>query len=113
MQLQVSVQKVDGDKVILSVTGILNAHSAPALKEQIATQVSEGAIQLIINLVQADFIDSSGLAVLVSGMKKARAEGGILKLAGVQPNVMRVFELTLLDRVFSFFPDEESALASF
>ena len=111
--MQVSVKQVDGVKSVLSVTGILNAHTAPLLKEQIVGHVSGGARQFVIDLTLVDFIDSSGLAVLVSGMKRARAEGGNLKLVGVQPNVMRVFELTLLDRVFSFFPDEESALASF
>ena len=111
--MQVSVQKSDGVTAVLCVAGILNAHTAPSLKEQIAEQISEGAYQLVIDLTQVDFIDSSGLAVLVSGMKSARANSGNLRLAGVQSNVMRVFELTLLDRVFTFFPDGESALASF
>lgn len=111
--MQISVQSSSGTTSILRVNGVLNAHTAPSLKEQITAQVSEGVTQFVIDLTQVDFIDSSGLAVLVSGMKNARANGGNLKLAGVQSNVMRVFELTLLDKVFTFFPNEQSALASF
>ena len=98
---------------VVRLDGQLNAHSALQLKEEIAALVDDGVIQIIANLTQVDFVDSSGLAALVSGMRRTRVEGGNFKLVGVQPMVMQVFELTALDRVFDFHPDEESAAASF
>lgn len=98
---------------VMRLDGQLNAHSALQLKEEIAALVDDGVIQIIANLTQVDFVDSSGLAALVSGMRKTREEGGNFKLVGVQPMVMQVFELTALDRVFDFHPDEEAAAASF
>lgn len=98
---------------VMRLDGQLNAHSALQLKEEIETLVDDGVIQIIANLTQVDFVDSSGLAALVSGMRRTRVEGGNFKLVGVQPMVMQVFELTALDRVFDFHPDEEAAAASF
>ena len=98
---------------VMRLEGQLNAHSALQLKEEIEKLADDGVIQIIANLTQVDFVDSSGLAALVSGMRRTRVEGGNFKLVGVQPMVMQVFELTALDRVFEFHPDEEAAAASF
>ena len=80
------------------------------MKEQIEVLINSGTSQLIIDLSNVDFIDSSGLAALVSGLKKVRALDGQLCLVGAKTNVMEVFKLTLLDKVFIFFPTVEAAL---
>jgi anti-sigma B factor antagonist len=55
------------------------------------------------------FIDSSGLASLVSGLKLARERGGWLRLAGVNEQVASIFKMTLLDRVFELYPNVDAA----
>jgi anti-sigma B factor antagonist len=82
------------------------------LKKQIETLLQDGSNELMIDLSGVDFIDSSGLAVLVSGLKRTHSQDGSLALAGVKPNVMEVFKLTLLDRVFKFLPNLDGAPSS-
>jgi anti-sigma B factor antagonist len=98
---------------VIRLTGLLNAHTAPSLKEQIGALINEGNSQLVLDLSLVDFIDSSGLAALVSGMKRTRTVDGKLHLVGAKDNVLDVFKLTMLDKVFNFFPTLEAAIQGF
>ena len=91
----------------------LDAHNSSELKTQMLTLFDEGKNNLVIDLQDVRFVDSSGLGSLVSGFKNASARNGNLKLSGLQPQVKSMFELTRLHRVFEIFPGAEEALASF
>jgi anti-sigma B factor antagonist len=90
----------------------LDAHNSSDLKAQMLTLFEEGKQQLVIDLREVRFVDSSGLGALVSGFKNASARNGNLKLCGLQPQVKSMFELTRLHRVFEIFPTAQEALAS-
>lgn len=87
------------------VLGRLDAVTAPQLKARLKALVAEGHRQLVVDLVDVSFIDSSGLSALVSGFKAAREVGGTLKLAGLNEQTRMAFQLSRLDRVFEFYPD--------
>lgn len=70
-----------------------------------------GGQQLVIDLSQVSFIDSSGLGALLSGFKSANLRSGGLVLAGLQSRVQSMFELTRLHRVFEIFNTVDDALA--
>jgi anti-sigma B factor antagonist len=91
----------------------LDAHNSSELKTQMLTLFDEGKNNLVIDLQDVRFVDSSGLGSLVSGFKNASARNGTLKLSGLQPQVKSMFELTRLHRVFEIFPGSEEAVASF
>ncbi len=91
----------------------LDAHNSSELKTQMLSLFDEGKNNLVIDLQDVRFVDSSGLGSLVSGFKNASARNGNLKLSGLQPQVKSMFELTRLHRVFEIFPGSEEALASF
>ncbi|PLX74775.1 MAG: anti-anti-sigma factor [Desulfuromonas sp.] len=91
----------------------LDAHNSSELKTQILALFDEGKNNLVIDLQDVRFVDSSGLGSLVSGFKNASARNGNLKLCGLQPQVKSMFDLTRLHRVFEIFPGAEEALASF
>lgn len=91
----------------------LDAHNSSELKTQMLSLFDEGKNNLVIDLQDVRFVDSSGLGSLVSGFKNASARNGTLKLSGLQPQVKSMFELTRLHRVFEIFPGSEEALASF
>ncbi len=85
------------------VDGRLDATSAPDLRRALTDHVDRGIVDLVVDLAAVTFIDSAGLAALVSGMKRLRQDGGDLRL--VRPataDAFRVFELTRFDRVFRF-----------
>jgi anti-anti-sigma factor len=92
--------------------GRLDATTAPNLKARLASIHEEGHIWLVIDLTKVPFIDSSGLAALVSGLKAAQEAGGALKLVGLNEQTRTAFRVTLLDRVFEFYSDVETALDS-
>ncbi len=91
----------------------LDAHNSGELKTQMLNLFEEGKNNLVVNLEEVRFVDSSGLGALVSGFKNASARSGSLKLCGLQPQVKSMFELTRLHRVFEIYPNADEALASF
>lgn len=91
----------------------LDAHNSGELKTEMLSQFEGDKNNLVIDLQEVRFIDSSGLGVLVSGFKNASARNGSLKLCGLQQQVKSMFELTRLHRVFDIFATREEALDSF
>ncbi|MBI5485658.1 MAG: STAS domain-containing protein [Deltaproteobacteria bacterium] len=90
----------------------LDAHNSGELKTELNRLFESGSINLIIDLKDVLFIDSSGLGVLVSGYKNASTKMGSIKLSGLQAQVKSMFELTRLHRVFDIFSTVDSALES-
>lgn len=86
----------------LRLDGRLDALSAPRLRERLGALSEDGIHHLTVDLADVDFVDSAGLAALVSAMKLAREHGGDVDL--VRPrsdDAHRVFELTKFDAVFT------------
>ena len=94
---------------VVSFNGALNARSA---EEAFRNLVEEGVSQVIVDLQEVPFIDSSGLAALVSGLKTLGGESANLKLAAPQSQARLLFELTMFDRVFEIHDSVEDALNS-
>ncbi len=102
----------EGDIVIFELKGQLDALAAPKARQSFAAHGDPGDAHGVVNLQHVTFIDSSGLAALISGLKAFRAHGRDFVLAGVQPTVLQVFSLTMLDRAFRILPDTSAALAA-
>ena len=90
----------------------LDAHNSGDLKAVMLKFYEEGNKNILIDLKDVRFIDSSGLGALVSGFKNAISHQGSLKLASLQPQVKSMFELTRLHRVFEIFPSLTEAIES-
>ncbi len=91
----------------------MDAHNSDALKLTVKDLFEGGKKNILVDLKDVRFIDSSGLGALVSGFKNAISHQGILKLSTLQPQVKSMFELTRLHRVFDIFTDTNDALTSF
>jgi len=91
----------------------LDAHNAEELKADLNRLFDEGHKDIVVDLKEVRFIDSSGLGVLVSGFKNASARQGSLKLSALQTQVRSMFELTRLHRVFDIYPTADDAADSF
>ena len=111
MEQGISVQELSARRVVLSLKGRINAVSAPAVKAKVRELVEEGRCEIVCDLGAVGFLDSAGLAALVSGLKATRERGGFLKLVGVNDQVARIFKLTMLDKVFEIHPSVDAALA--
>jgi anti-sigma B factor antagonist len=108
--MDIKVRHLPGGVAVVSPSEKLNMATAMDLREAISALVSSGMNFLIIDLSEVDFIDSSGLGGLVSGLKKAREQGGDLRLAAPNEQIKLVLELTNLDKVLASFTDAETAL---
>jgi len=91
----------------------LDAHNSGELKIEVQKLFAEGKKNVLIDLKDVRFIDSSGLGALVSGFKNAITNQGNLKLSTLQSQVRSMFELTRLHRVFEIFASTSEALDNF
>ncbi len=109
MDITINERKISEQRFILSVAGRLNVATAQQLKTHVKKITDRNQPELIMDLSGLVFMDSSGLAVFVSGMKSARERGGWLRLAGLNAQVAEIFKMTLLDRVFELYPTVDDA----
>ena len=102
-----------GGKIVLSLKEQrIDAHNSGELKDLFIKVLEEEAGRdLVIDLDQVQFIDSSGLGALLSGLKNVGLRSNGFILAGLQPRVRSMFELTRLHRVFDIYPKLEEALS--
>src|SRR5262245_55730628 len=109
VQFRIEEESAPG-ATVLSIHGEADLHSAPDLRDAIATAIEDGAQELVLDLSDTTFVDSMTLGVLLGAMKRVRARGGNLRLVVPGADVRRIFEITLLDRVFPLHQTREEAL---
>lgn len=95
---------------ILAVHGDADLHSAPELRERLRGAIEGGATSIVVDLSETTIIDSTSLGVLLGGMKQLRERDGQIRVVASRPEVRRVFEITMLDRIFSLHDTQEEAL---
>lgn len=98
--------------VVLVVRGQADLHTAPELRNAINAALDAGATGLVVDLAEASFVDSMTLGVLLGAVKRLRPSGGKVSIVCVDPHIRRIFEITMLDRVFSLHDDRGAARAA-
>ena len=111
MELSLSTRAVTGHTV-LEVGGEVDVYTAPRLRERLVELVDEGARSVIVDLSRVEFLDSTGLGVLVGALKRLRAVGGGLALVCGHERLLKIFRITALDRVFSLYDTVDAATAA-
>jgi anti-sigma B factor antagonist len=99
----------EGADAVVSLEGEVDLYTAPELKQELHRLVGDGATRIVIDMTGTTFIDSTTLGVLLSVVKRVRPEGGAVVLVCPDRNVKRIFEITLLDRVFTIVDSREEA----
>jgi len=101
-----------GDGVYsVEVVGEVDLLTAPSLKEALVEVIGLGATGVLVDLSKATFIDSTTLGVLMGAVKRLRLAGGELAISCHDPNIRKIFEITLLDRVFRIFDTAEEGVS--
>ncbi|MCL2584040.1 MAG: STAS domain-containing protein [Streptosporangiales bacterium] len=101
MELTLNEYAAPSGRTVIAVGGEVDVYTAPRLREAIAAHVDNGAYRLIIDLDTVDFLDSTGLGVLVGGLKRVRAHDGSIDVVCTQGKILKIFRITGLDKVFS------------
>ena len=93
-----------GDIHILELSGELDYHSSPELREKLTELTAKQAPKILVNLSGVDYMDSSGIATFVEAFQKTKRYQGRLILAELTPTVRGVFEIAKLDSIFEIAP---------
>lgn len=104
--------RTEADRTVLEVAGEVDVYTGPTLRDRIADLLDAGAHDLVVDLGRVDFIDSTGLGVLVGALNRARELGGSLQLICAQERVLKLLRITGLDQVFTVRSTLEEALAT-
>lgn len=101
-----------GEATVVEVNGQLTVGNRQELKDIVLECLEEGARSFVVDFARTDYVDSSGLGVLVSLSKKIREAEGELRLSSLNMDLQTLFELTKLDTLFQICGNLEEALAS-
>ncbi len=111
MDLKLGHYSKDGIEVV-DVGGEIDIYTAPRLRELLIDLADKNTCQLIVNLEKVEFLDSTGLGVLVGGLKRVRAHDGSLDLVCTQERILKIFRVTGLTKVFGIHETVEQAIAA-
>lgn len=113
MALEIHRREREGVSILDLKGRITVGPEATALREAVAAAVTEGIRQLVLNLAQVDFIDSTGLGAVVMCSTTIRRAGGAVKLLNLNRRNIELLVMTKLATVFETFTDETDAVNSF
>jgi anti-sigma B factor antagonist len=112
MELTLNVYSDTPGSTVVAVGGEIDVYSAPKLRERLITLVDSGSYNLIVDMEAVEFLDSTGLGVLVGGLKRVRAHDGWIDLVCTQGRILRIFRITGLSKVFSIYDSVADAVAA-
>jgi anti-sigma B factor antagonist len=95
---------------IIRLEGELDAYTSETVRETVIGLVRDGYTQLLFDLGKLSYLDSSGLGVLVGALKRVREREGDLVLVVDNPRLLRLFELTGLEKIFNMVSTRQEAL---
>jgi anti-sigma B factor antagonist len=112
MNFDISTEQLGEDAYVISLSGEVDLYTAPEFKQQLLEIIGQDARQVVVDLTDTTFIDSTALGVLVGGIKRLRSSDGELSLVCSDPNITKIFEITGLDRVFAIYPTRDEAVST-
>jgi anti-sigma B factor antagonist len=110
--MNLNLEKINGYNVLTILDERIDAHNSGELKEYLLQMIEHGEQQIFVQLGHVRFIDSSGLGALLSGNKHVIAKSGRFALTNIQKQVLSMFELTRLNRVFEIYADLNEAFSN-
>jgi anti-sigma B factor antagonist len=110
MNLQIAVTRPDAATAVVEITGEVDVATTPHLRATLHDLAESPDIsRIVVDLEGVEFIDSSGLGVLIGCARRLRSKGDLL-LVCTRPNIIRVFEITGLDTLFPMHASVPDAL---
>ena len=112
MSFDISIERRDAETFVISVAGDLDLRTAPDLKVHSLEAVESGGREVILDLTETTFIDSTALGAIVGGVKRLRSIDGELALVCSDRSIVRIFQITGLDRIIPMHRSLHTALSS-
>jgi anti-sigma B factor antagonist len=108
MELSLATRSVS-ERTVLEIGGEIDVYTAPRVRERLVEILDGGQKHLVVDLRRVDFLDSTGLGVLVGIHRRLRSGAGSLTLVCPHEKLMKIFRITGLDTVFDIYPSVEEA----
>jgi anti-sigma B factor antagonist len=99
-----------GSTSVISLAGEVDVYTAPRLRQALVDLVSQGATDIVVDMERVDFLDSTGLGVLVGGLKRVKSNDGDLRLVVTHDRIMKIFDITGLSKVFPIHASLDEAV---
>ena len=94
MNFDVKTEKLSDEQYVISLAGEVDLYTAPEFKQQLLEVIDQGGRDVVVDLSDTTFIDSTTLGVLVGGVKRLRTNEGQLSLVCSDRNITKIFEIT-------------------
>ena len=104
-----TAMRTEGGIAVLGVAGEIDVYTAPEFKSAINRAIESGTTDLVIDLSQVSYMDSSGFGTLLGATKRVRPKGGSINLIGCSEAIERMMRITRLDTVFNLFSTVDEA----
>ncbi|MGD1076014.1 MAG: STAS domain-containing protein [Thermodesulfovibrionales bacterium] len=101
----------EGGKIIV-LSGDIDMYTSPEVRKQLLRLIGQRAPVIMVDLADVTYIDSSGIATFVEGLKGMMSYSGRLKFFGIPPRIKEIFNFSKLDKVFDMYGSIEDALKS-
>jgi anti-sigma B factor antagonist len=111
-EFRIDEERVGSGTVLLALHGEADMRIASELKDRLGEVIDDGPVAVVLDLTNAAFVDSTALGVFLGAMKALRARGGRFRIVAPRSEIRRIFEMTLLDRVFELDLSRREALAA-
>ena len=110
IEFAIEDQRLAEDTHVVAVTGEIDLFTAPEFKERVSAPIDAGRSNVIIDLSETTFIDSSSLGVLIGAHRRLKLRGGSLVVVCDNDAIVKTFKITGLDGVFTLVPSVDDAL---
>jgi anti-sigma B factor antagonist len=112
MRLGLETEQVREGVYVVAPTGELDLYTCPEFNKELVRVVADGARHVVVDLSSTTFVDSTALGVLLRGVERLKGVGGRLSVVCPDENVLRVFQVTGLHRVFEIHGSRAEALGT-
>ena len=111
LRLHLELETTQRDGVaVLTLRGEIDVYTAPRMRQAIVDLVDAGSLNIVVDMEKVDFLDSTGLGVLVEGLKRVRTRNGNLSIVVTQDKILKIFDITGLNKAFPIHGSLEDAL---
>ncbi len=111
-EFALSEESLGEGRHVVAVRGEIDLFTAPELKKMLADAIENGASQVVVDLSETSFLDSTALGVLIGAVKRLRGRDGALTLVNTDANIAKTFEITGLDQIFTISATRDEAIAA-
>jgi len=110
VDIEVGVRKSSDSAYIVDIAGEVDIFTSPKVKEALALLIDQQHYCVVVNMSKVRYIDSTGLGVLIGGLKRVREHGGAMNLVLANGQIRKIFDITGLVKIFGIFVEEAAAV---